>query len=321
MRKYRLLCLIVSYTVVCGFLITFIPQYRKIQPISIVKHHLDSAMKCLDLRPRHLLFSANDPAPYDFCADGHTSWEVCGAGGNFLCLPNLTARIENFSFVRDGHEYACTSLLNHILQVESQAPPSSRCLGGFYSWKRCSDGKFLCRADFLKSEGVSTSGIGQPVVLNCKDELRLSPSEFLARYRCYPEKSIERSMTMISECHSNPAITQEGNKRFWGTNFLSTTHVAKIQIVQNTVYYSFNEGAMHDRFRAVINDILKVLKECNLPDSEFFLWAHDGFSSSVLPYRTEQEELCVPLFVQEICKFFYVLLCPTNFFHDLYLPL
>jgi hypothetical protein len=213
----------------------------------------------------------------------------------------VTVQIQNHTFLRDGLEYTCTSLSpHHYLRSEHQTSPHESCLGGFFSWKRCDGHKYLCKSGSVTAAVLRS--MAQKGVSKCKDVNRLTPDEFRARYRCFPETTIARSMKMLSDCQSETNTQENTTNLFWESQTISSTHLVKIQIVDNSLYYSFKSGVSveHGRFRPVIRDILTILDECTLPDSELFLWGHDGCSFDLLPHRNEHGKLCVPLFVQEI---------------------
>ena len=264
-------------------------------------------MQCVDLRPRHLLMSSNEIAPYEFCKGGHQSWEHCGTDGRFWCQANMTENVTGLPFVLKDHDYYCTFLgpkvlLNH----ETEPAPLNMCLGGIYSWKRCDEGKFLCRKEVQQGKNALVKRG------NCNSIPKMLPSEFYGHYRCEPEKYISQTISMLSECPSHPAINKSAMSMFWEQKLMSSTHVAKLQIVEDELYYLFNEGASHTRFRLMLTDILEVMKECILPSSEFFIWAHDGFNSSVLPLSTMHGPMCVPLFVQEMTISSRAILAPPR---------
>ena len=266
----------------------------------------DDAMQCVDLRPRHVLISSNEPAPYEFCKGGHQSWEHCGTDGTFWCQANMTENVTGLPFVLRNHDYYCTFLGSNVyLTYETEPAPLNICLGGFYSWKRCNEGKFLCRNEVQRGKNAPIKR------KKCNSIPKLLPSEFYSHYRCESEKYISQTISMLAECPSHPAINKNAMSMFWEQP-LSSTHVAKLQIVEDELYYSFKDGAFHGRFRPVVSDILEVMKECILPSSEFFIWAHDGFSSSVLPLSTMHGPLCVPLFVQEMTRSARAILAPPR---------
>ena len=57
---------------------------------------------------------------------------------------------------------------------------------------------------------------------------------------------------------------------------------------------------IRQRTLAVVRDIMAVLRECALPDSEFLLMLGDGCDGQFWPTRTWEGDLYAPVFVQEM---------------------
>jgi hypothetical protein len=259
---------------------------------------------CVDLRPRHLVSSMNDLAPYEFCAPGSVSLSKCGDYGLHFCDSRLAARVQNLSFEKFGSEYTCLNLgASLILIAKDQSAPHKDCLGGDHSWKRCERGMFLCKS------GLDPFKIAQS---RCDSKQRLTIKEYLARYNCKEERYIVRSMSFLSSCAPSPSVNRSAMKLFWDHDEAAGPALAKIQIVNASVIYTYRPNAFHVRFRPIISDVISVLSQTKIGNSEFYIWAHDGWAASTLPRKSPYGDLCVPLFVQEMDRESRAILAPSR---------
>jgi hypothetical protein len=144
----------------------------------------------------------------------------------------------------------------------------------------------------------------------CKQEARMTVAEFTARYGCGREKYIDRAKQLLESCPNRPAVNSTSIERLLALppeQGISRENSARIQIIGGEVFVSpaFDAATVHSdtsklRLEAIVRDILSVLRECLLPDSEFVVQVGDGFDDRFWPVATPERDLYVPVFVQDM---------------------
>jgi hypothetical protein len=151
------------------------------------------------------------------------------------------------------------------------------------------------------------SSIDEPHAVNdapppCNRDPRLTVPEFLSRYNCKREKYIEKAMDLLESCPYRPVVNKTTIERLLDLNpeqGLPPTYTAHIQIIDGQIFIGPNPSLERFFVDAIVHEILSVLRECQLPDSEFVIKLSDGFDYNFWPVATPEGDLYFPVFAQE----------------------
>ena len=144
----------------------------------------------------------------------------------------------------------------------------------------------------------------------------LTVDEFISRYQCRSEDSIEASMAMLSR--ANMTFNTSSISDFWEAwktyKGGSVDHMFRIQIIKGKAFtYPFmgpwngpitDTPSLNHRLVWVMEDILRLMTEVELPDVDLLYWGGDGWGEDALPasWPADKANPYGPVFAQEMTR-------------------